>query len=329
MAVSERYTRQMALNGGYAYREQLNQRAQGHRLLDYLVRRYEHSAPEEWQARLERGEVQLNGQIAHGQETLKVGQVLIWQRPTWQEDAAPLHFEVLHQDDAVLAVTKPSGLPTLPGGGFLEHTLLHLVRAEFPQASPLHRLGRGTSGLVLFARTTAAAASLSKAWREQQIGKRYLALAAGRAEQDAYDIRTPIGPVPHPLLGEVYAASPAGKASRSSARVLERRETDAPHTLFEVDIFTGRPHQIRIHLASIGLPLLGDPLYGAGGLPLPHLPGLPGDGGYWLHAHQLRFVHPVSGEMMELTAPAPPVLQVGGQLPAQSPGSAGPNTSGG
>ncbi|TSA87268.1 RluA family pseudouridine synthase [Deinococcus detaillensis] len=319
----------MALNSGYAYREQIGGRAQGQNLLSYLAGRYPHSTPAEWQERLERGEVQLDGQIASGEETLQIGQILIWQRPPWQEDAAPLHFEVLYQDAAVLAVTKPSGLPTLPGGGFLEHTLLHLVRAEFPQASPLHRLGRGTSGLVLFARTTAAAASLSRAWREQQIGKRYLALSAGHAGQDAYDIRTPIGPVPHPLLDEVYAASPAGKASRSLARVLERRGTAELQTLFEVDILTGRPHQIRIHLASIGLPLLGDPLYGVGGLPLPHLPGLPGDGGYWLHAHRLRFVHPVSGEVLEITAPPPPILQIGGQLPPQLPGSAGPNTSGG
>ncbi|AZI43619.1 RNA pseudouridine synthase [Deinococcus psychrotolerans] len=324
----------MALNGGYAYHEQIGGRAQGQSLLSYLAGRYPHSTPAEWQARLEQGEVLLSGVPAAGAETLQIGQDLVWRRPPWKEEAAPLHFGVLHQDSAVLAVAKPSGLPTLPGGGFLEHTLLHLVRAEFPQASPLHRLGRGTSGLVLFARTTAAAANLSRAWREQQIGKRYLALAAGRAEQDAYDIRTPIGPVPHPLLGEVYAASPVGKVSRSLARVLERRGTANPqtpssHTLFEVDILTGRPHQIRIHLASIGLPLLGDPLYGAGGLPLTHLPGLPGDGGYWLHAHQLRFVHPVSGKVLELTAPPPPVLQVGGQLPAQSPGSAGPNTSGG
>lgn len=318
----------MALNGGYAYREQLGQRAEGQNLLSYLALRYEHSTSGEWQTHLERGEVRLDEQIAAGDETLRAGQVLIWQRPPWREEAAPLHFEVLYQDAAMLAVAKPSGLPTLPGGGFLEHTLLHLVRAEFPQASPLHRLGRGTSGVVLFARTTAAASSLSRAWREQQIGKRYLALSAGHAEQDAYDICTPIGPVPHPLLGEVYAANPAGKASRSLVRVLERRETDHLQALFEVDIFTGRPHQIRIHLASIGLPLLGDPLYGAGGLPLPHLPGLPGDGGYWLHAHRLRFVHPTSGAVLEITAPPPPVLQVGGQLWPQSPVNAGPNTSG-
>ena len=231
-----------------------------------------------------------------------------WQRPPWQEEAAPLHFSLLHEDAALVAVSKPSGLPTLPGGGFLTHTLLHLVRADFPGVSPLHRLGRGTSGAVLFARTPEAASKLARDWREQHIGKFYLALAQGLAEHDRYDIGAAIGPVPHPLLGEVYAANPHGKASRSLATVLERRE-DA--TLFEVDIRTGRPHQIRIHLASIGHPLVGDPLYAPGGLPLAHRPGLPGDGGYWLHAHRLTFRHPLSGEAVELTAPPPAMLRPG------------------
>ena len=204
-------------------------------------------------------------------------------------------------------------MPTLPGGGFQDHTLLYLIRAQYPGASPLHRLGRGTSGLVLFARTPGLASPLSRGW--PQVQKSYLALAGGLATQDEYDIRTPIGPVAHPRLGQVYAASEMGKPSRSLARVLERRENT---TLFEVDIYTGRPHQIRIHLASIGHPLTGDPLYAPGGLPRAHLPGLPGDGGYHLHAYQLRLVQPVSGEKLEITAAPPALLQPGG----------GPKTSG-
>jgi len=295
----------MALNGGYTYREHLGQRAEGQRLAPYLAAHYPHSTPQEWQARLARGEVTLDQRPSSGAETLRAGQQLVWQRPPWHEEDAPLHFSLLHEDAALVAVSKPSGLPTLPGGGFLEHTLLHLVRADFPGASPLHRLGRGTSGVVLFARTPEAASHLARAWREQQVGKFYLALAQGRPAQDHYDIGAAIGPVPHPRLGEVYAASPNGKPSRSLATVLERREQSS---LVEVDIRTGRPHQIRIHLAVIGHPLVGDPLYAPGGLPLAHLPGLPGDGGYWLHAHRLTFRHPVSGEAIELEAMPPPVL---------------------
>ncbi|WP_293913383.1 RluA family pseudouridine synthase [Deinococcus sp.] len=296
----------MALNGGYTYREQIGPAQRGQRVLDYLSGRYAHSDSGTWQARLDLGEVTVNGLRASGGERLRPGQTVSWQRPPWQEEMVPLRFGLLHQDAELLAVAKPGGLPTLPGGGFLTHTLLHLVRQQFPEASPLHRLGRGTSGLVLFARTPASAASLSAAWREHQVGKRYLALGEGRAHQDEYDIRAAIGPVPHPRLGEVWAASPTGKPSHSRARVLERREVQ---TLFEVDIRTGRPHQIRIHLAWAGHPLVGDPLYGVGGLPLSELPGLPGDGGYWLHSHRLHFRHPGSGQTLELVAPPPPELE--------------------
>jgi 23S rRNA pseudouridine1911/1915/1917 synthase len=301
----------MALNAGYTYREQVGLTWQGAAVLEYLCAQYAHSDAGTWQARLSLGEVCLNDRPASGEERLKAGQIVTWQRPPWQEEEVPLHFELLHQDAELLAVAKPGRLPTVPGGGFLTHTLLHLVRQQFPEASPLHRLGRGTSGLVLFARTSAAAAQLSAAWREHQVGKRYLALGKGQARQEHFDIRAAIGPVPHPRLGEVWAASPAGKPSQSRAQVMERRSgpTRSGSTLFEVDIRTGRPHQIRIHLAWAGHPLVGDPLYGALGLPLSELPGLPGDGGYWLHSHRLRFRHPGTNQVLELVAPPPPELE--------------------
>jgi len=296
----------MALNGGYTYRETLGPRARGLSVLAYLSRQYGHSDEAEWQARLAGGEVRLDGREVQGPEPLRPGQTLEWQRPPWEEPGAPLDFEVRYEDGELLAVAKPSGLPTLPGGGFLRHTLLTQVQERFSGAHPLHRLGRGTSGLVLFARTPGAASALLRGWGA--VEKRYRALAAGLAGGPEYDILTPIGPVPHPRLGSVYAASPAGKASRSVARVLERRVGEEA-TLFEVDIHTGRPHQIRIHLAAIGHPLVGDPLYAAGGGPRPELPGLPGDLGYRLHAERLAFPHPRTGERLELHAPPPPELR--------------------
>jgi 23S rRNA pseudouridine1911/1915/1917 synthase len=212
----------------------------------------------------------------------------------------------VYQDHLLVAVAKPRGLPTLPGGGFLETTLLAQVRARFPEASPMHRLGRETSGIVLFSRTPAAGARIQAAWREHRIVKAYRALASGVAREDSLVITAPIGPVAHPWLGTLFAASADGKPARSEARVLERR---ADATLFEVLIETGRPHQIRIHLAFAGHPLVGDPLYAPGGLPRPDLPALPGDGGYFLHAERLVFPHPDTGALVELRDPPPAELR--------------------
>lgn len=295
----------MPLNDGYAYREQLGADAAGRRLLAYLVKRYRHSSEATWQARLARGEVWLNGKVARGDEELPAGALLIWNRPPWQEEDVPRSYDLVYADDALLAVNKPSGLPTLHGGGFLQNTLQAALRDRFPGASALHRLGRGTSGLVLFARTGEAASVLLRAWRDHEVEKRYRALASGVAEHGEYDIEVPIGPVFHPRLGSVHAASAGGKAARSVARVLQRRERA---TLFQVDIHTGRPHQIRIHLASIGHPLVGDELYAPGGGVCGERPALPGDGGYLLHAERLVFAHPLSGERLELHAPAPAEL---------------------
>lgn len=244
----------------------------------------------------------LNGVPADGSEAVSPGQTLVWNRPPWVEPDAPQEFEVLWDDAHLLAVNKPSGLPTLPGGGFMENTLLRLVQKQTPNANPVHRLGRATTGIVLFAKTRQAAASLFADWNTAKVEKIYRAVAQGIAEQDAYEIDTPIGLVPHPRIGWVWAASAGGKPSRSTAKVMGR---GAGSTIFEVSLHSGRPHQIRIHLASIGHPLVGDPLYGAGGMPLEDLPGLPGDGGYLLHAHFLRFRHPVTGEEIHLEADLP------------------------
>ena len=119
------------------------------------------------------------------------------------------------------------------------------------------------------------------------------------------EVTAPIGPVPHRRLGTVFGASEAGKPARS---VLVARPGSGPDTVFDVRIATGRPHQIRIHLAHAGHPLVGDPLYGLGGVPRAEAPALPGDGGYRLHAHRVGLAHPFTGESLRLEAPPPPDL---------------------
>lgn len=290
------------LNRGYACTSVIGSQHHGQTLLAHLASLYPHSTPEAWQQNLNNGEVTLNGVVANGSEVIAAGQTLAWNRPPWMEPDAPRHFEVLWEDPHLLAVNKPGGLPTLPGGGFMENTLLRLVQKQVPNANPIHRLGRATSGIVLFAKTPEAASSLSANWNTPRIQKIYRALAQNRAQQDAYEILTPIGRVPHPRLGFVWAADPGGKPSKSVARVIARTPST---TTFEAILHSGRPHQIRIHLASIGHPLVGDPLYGSTGQPLENLPGLPGDGGYLLHAHLLKFHHPVTGEQIHIEATLP------------------------
>ena len=265
----------MTLNAGYAYQERVDDKAAGTTVGDYLAKAYPRASAAEWLERIDRGEVTLEGANASAGAVLHRNQMLVWHRPPWDEPAVPRSYDVLYEDGELLAVAKPSGLPTMPGGGYLEHTLLAMVTARDPEAAPMHRLGRETSGVVLFARTHEARQKLQAAWRGHEVQKRYRTLATGTCLEDAIEITTRIGPVPHALLGTVHAATPDGKPSCSLARVLERR---TERTLFEVDITTGRPHQIRIHLASIGFPLAGDPLYAPGGRPLPATHALPGDG---------------------------------------------------
>lgn len=291
----------MPLNHGYAYRSRVCPEGARQKLADYLAAHHPHATADEWRQRIERGEVLIDGRAVQPDVLLKPGQGIVWHRPPWEEPVAPTDYEVVAIDETFLAVNKPSGLPTLPGGGFLEQTLLFQVRRRFPEAVPMHRLGRGTSGLVLFARTKGARRAIQCDWQRRAIEKRYLAIAAGAVPAHRV-IAVPIGPIAHPLLGSLYAASPMGKRAQSECWCLASR---GGQSLVEVLIDTGRPHQIRIHLAAIGHPLEGDPLYQPGGMPASASAALPGDLGYRLHAWKLGFVHPATGSQVNLIAPLP------------------------
>jgi 23S rRNA pseudouridine1911/1915/1917 synthase len=294
-----------SLNDGYEYREQVEPR-RGETVLLYLARRHPHSTVETWAVRLATGEVSLDERVATAGVALRSGQTLVWRRPPWEEPAVPLAFAVLFRDEHLLAVAKPRGLPTMPAGGFLTHTLLHVVQRRYPEAAAMHRLGRGTSGIVLFARTDAARRGIAQAWRSGAVVKRYRALVSGVPSREAFDVDAPIGLVDHPRLGRVYAAVTEGKRSLTHVRVLAAREGQA---LVEATIPTGRPHQIRIHLAAAGHPLVGDPLYAAGGGLRPR-PALPGEAGYRLHAHRLSLDHPVTGARVEIECGPPRALAI-------------------
>ena len=295
------------LNRGFEYAEVVGTDAAGVSILDYLARRHPQFGREEWAARIESRRVLLDGKPALADTAVRPLQILVWLRPPWREPQAPLCFAVLYRDEELLAVAKPRGLPTVPGGGFLEHTLLHLVRRSHPEASPMHRLGRGTSGIVLFTRTAEASRKVSEAWRRGEVSKIYRALVSGEVEKDELSIEAPIGPVPHPVLRRVYAAKPDGKPSLSHVRVLKRGH---PDSIVQVKITTGRSHQIRIHMAAAGHPLVGDRFYAVGGAPAEGTNALPGDVGYCLHAEQLSLIHPRTGQWLKISCSPPPSLRM-------------------
>jgi 23S rRNA pseudouridine1911/1915/1917 synthase len=205
---------------------------------------------------------------------------------------------VAFEDEHVLVVVKPSGLQVLPAGPFSARTLLNLVRESEPSrlgAAPAHRLGRGTSGLIAFGKSAMARASLAQQFREFTLRKTYLAWVEGGAELPvSFAARQPIASVEHGPL-KIHVAAEKGRESLTLVRVLRREPERA---LVAAQPITGRPDQIRIHLAAVGTPIVGDPLFGPGGTPKSNAP--PGAGGYLLHAAALSFAHPATGALVKL-----------------------------
>lgn len=287
------------LNTGYVYRDEVQRADAGTQVLAYHVARFQHSSRATWRQAIEAGAVLVNGNVAGCEQLLCTGDKLEFHRAPWVEPEAPLYFRVVHEDADVLVVEKPSGLQVLPAGSRLQNTLLHLVRASSParaESAPVHRLGRGTSGLVLFGQHAAARAFLSAELCAFRITKTYLALASGTDLPVSCIARQPIGMQSHGPL-EIACAMQGGRASTTRLRVLARDHA-ADRSLVAAQPITGRPDQIRIHLAACGAPLVGDPLFGPGGVPKSDV--RPGDGGYCLHSAGIGVRHPSSGRLLKL-----------------------------
>ncbi len=215
----------------------------------------------------------------------------------------PLALHVLHEDAEILVIDKPPGLVMHPGPGHWTGTLLnalvhHVGRdlADGQRVRPglVHRLDKGTSGVLVIAKTDAAHRDLSRQFRAHSVHRVYLALVAGAVRRGGL-IERALGRDTRDRR-RVSTRSPATRRAVTEYRVAERLGPDA--TLVEARPRTGRTHQIRVHLASIGHPVLGDASYGTA----PADPALPRA---MLHAAVLGFMHPASGEYVEFRAPLP------------------------
>ena len=203
----------------------------------------------------------------------------------------------LHIDDACLVVVKPAGLLSVPGRGtHLQDCLSARVQAIYADALVVHRLDMATSGLLLFARGAAAQRSLSQAFAQREVHKRYVAVVHGRMAQDQGEIDLPLmADWPNRPMQKVDMAR--GKPSLTRYRVLAF-DAEANTTRVLLEPVTGRAHQLRVHLLAIGHPVLGDALYAPPAV-------LAMANRLLLHAESLAFRHPTNGSMIALTCDVP------------------------
>lgn len=215
-------------------------------------------------------------------------------------------FQIVFEDESILVIDKPAGL-AVHGGSGVSFGVIELLRRQRPEAKFLelaHRLDRETSGLLIIGKRRAALNKIQDDMRAGKLEKRYLTMVAGRWMNPLQHIKAALHKYLTPDGERRVMVDREGKPSHSIVRLVQRWER---YSLLEVELKTGRTHQIRVHLQSQGFPLLGDDKYGD--FPLNKALEKEGLTRMFLHAAILRFQHPVSGELMDLSAPLPPQLQ--------------------
>ena len=253
---------------------------------------------------IKEGRVTVNGavQTKAGFE-LRAGDQVAVDLPPVKETALvaqDIPIEILYEDEYLAVVNKPAGLVVHPGAGNPDGTLVNALMARLSSLSGIggelrpgivHRLDKDTSGLILIAKNDETHQALSAQLAGREMEKHYHAVVEGRMREDSGRIEAPIGRSAKDR--KKMAIRPDGRYALTEWKVLQR---DFRHgTLLDVHILTGRTHQIRVHMASIRHPVMGDPIYG-------HPNNAPR---LMLHAYSLQFTHPGTGERMTLTAPCP------------------------
>jgi 23S rRNA pseudouridine1911/1915/1917 synthase len=283
------------------------------RRLDVVVHarlsEFSRSRIQDW---IKAGRVLVNGAPERASHPVRAGDHVDVQPdvpPPLRTTAEDIPLKVLYEDDDVVAIDKPAGMVVHAGAGVHSGTLVNALLHRFASLSGVggelrpgivHRLDRFTSGVILVAKNDGAHRQLARQFASHQVEKVYLALVHGNVEREQQRIERPIGRDPLRRV-RMTARLSHGRAAISEYRVLQRF---TGFTLLEVRIATGRTHQIRAHLSSIGHPVAGDTLYGAPS----RAGGRPSLGRYFLHAHRIRFHHPSTGAEISVVSTLPEEL---------------------
>ena len=266
---------------------------------------------------IEAGAVEIDGRRARANEKLRAGQTIVVREtepPAPDVDgvarAEPIPLDIVYEDDALLVVNKPAGLVTHPApghwSGTLVNALLWHLESKIPRlarAGIVHRLDKDTSGLLMVAKTDAALREMARQLKDRALSRGYLALTLGHPPFDEGTIDAPIGRhATH--RKEMSVRYLGGREAVTHYRVLRRCEAaqGLRYAVLRVRLQTGRTHQIRVHLAQLGYPILGDPVYGRRPASLWHSLGIQRQ---LLHARTLRFAHPTTHNPIALEAPIP------------------------
>jgi 23S rRNA pseudouridine1911/1915/1917 synthase len=289
----------------------------GQRLDRYLVSVLEDLSRAKAQQLIEYGMVLVNGNPNKPSYALRVDDIvqLSGASSLLKPQAShlkPLYhpLDIVYEDADLLVINKAAGMVVHPAPGHTDDTLVNALLAYRPELRGvggeqrpgiIHRLDKDTSGLMIVAKNTHALAALNEQMQRHQVIKRYLALVEGSMPLDQGSIDAPIGRDPRHRQ-QMAVTTMASRQARTHFRVLRRYPHG--HTLLLLQLETGRTHQIRVHLKTIGHPVVGDPVYGSSnkqrGLTLHR---------QFLHAYQLKFTHPTTHAILELEAPLPDDLQ--------------------
>jgi 23S rRNA pseudouridine1911/1915/1917 synthase len=281
----------------------------GMSVLEYLATRFTYLPEEIWWGLLQEGRISCNGVLCDGTRLVAQGESIRCDLPDFQAPAVNLQYEIVYEDEWLLGINKPPGLRVHSRGKFVTANLIyhlrHVRQPAYPEAGLVNRLDADTSGLVLLARDKAVLSNLMRQFATGLVHKRYLAVVIGCPSPADGTIRLPIGPIKNALVPRYGVDSAEGKTAVSHYKTV-RRLTDQ-YTLLELQLETGRTHQLRVHLAAIGHPIAGDALYTMSDEDYldwrrnPPPPGIfPRQA---LHSHQLQFLHPVHQTTCTLCAP--------------------------